>query len=318
MSYKVNYTQSILQSGHYTQVPNDLLTDTHLTLQERMTWILIAKRQFRDRKTSWPGIKQLAQEMGVHEMTARGYLHSLRDKGYLRITERPGTTNVYELFYQAPPSAETSPSPQARGRTSAETSPTPSPQTSRRRQIEENKNKKTNTRSGKPTAPRRKQKYPPEWYKQALDAYQEIKGITLAGPEFSPLQQTLKSIFMAGHTPDEVISLMRELEASPLEWTANWTLRTVKMKLPEWKAGKLNLSPNGNGRNDDYIRALKEDIAQIDEYIEYKIDARLARLSWKKDLTIEEEEERDRLLRIREEKTEERERLIRKLKEAAK
>ena len=169
------------------------------------------------------------------------------------------------------------------------------------------------TRSDKPTAPRKRKKYPPEWYKQALDAYQEIKGITLSGPEFSPLQQTIKSIFMAGHTPDEAIALMRELEASPLEWTTNWTLRTVKMKLPEWKAGKLNLSPNSNGR-DDHIRALTEDIAQIDSYIEYQIDARLAKLSWRKDLTLEEEEEKERLERIRAEKLEERKRLMRKLK----
>lgn len=175
---------------------------------------------------------------------------------------------------------------------------------------------KKNTRSDKPTGSKRRQtKFPGEWYKRALDAYQEIKGITLSGPEFSPLQQTLKSIYMAGHTPDEVIGLMRELEASPLEWTQNWTLRTVRMKLPEWKAGKLRLSPNGNGHDEDRIRALKEDIAQIDHYIEYRLDARLAKLGWKQDLTVEEEEEKERLIRIREEKLEERKGLIRKLKE---
>jgi len=97
------------------------------------------------------------------------------------------------------------------------------------------------TGSGKPTAPRKQIKYPKDWYKQTLDAYQETRGIELNGPELSPLRQTLKTIFMAGHKPTDVISLMKALEGSEEEWTCNWTLRTVKMKLPLWKAGGLSL-----------------------------------------------------------------------------
>jgi len=97
------------------------------------------------------------------------------------------------------------------------------------------------TGSGKPTAPRKQIKYPKDWYKQTLDAYQEIRGIKLNGPELSPLRQTLKTIFMAGRKPADVIGLMRALEGSEEEWTCNWTLRTVKMKLPLWKAGGLSL-----------------------------------------------------------------------------
>jgi len=97
------------------------------------------------------------------------------------------------------------------------------------------------TRSDKPTASRKQVKYDATWYKEVLDAYQEIRGIALNGPEFSPLQQTIKTIFMAGHEPKDAIGLMHALEDSDEEWTCNWTLRTVKMKLPLWKAGKLTL-----------------------------------------------------------------------------
>lgn len=83
-------------------------------------------------------------------------------------------------------------------------------------------------------------------------------------------------------------------------------------------AGRGRPVVNGAPKNDDYIRALKEDIAQLDRYIEYQIDARLAKLDWKRDLTIEEEEEKERLMRIREEKVEERNRLIQKLERGEK
>lgn len=108
--------------------------------------------------------------------------------------------------------------------------------------------KPTPSQSAKPTAKRRSkrrsQSFPKDWYTQMGDAYQEIKGIQLSGDgEWLPFQQQCKTIFMSGHAPDDAIALMRALEESDEEWTSNWTIKTVRMKLAEFKAGKLRLGP---------------------------------------------------------------------------
>ena len=69
--------------------------------------------------------------------------------------------------------------------------------------------------------------------------------MTLTGPEFGPIQRDLKLIYKAGHTPDDVRAFMDALERSEEDWTPNWTIKTVRMKLSEFKAGKLF---NGNGK----------------------------------------------------------------------
>ena len=186
-------------------------------------------------------IADLINQSPQGESAVRSAIRELRKAGYIRrevVREKGkivgGTYTVYErpIGTVDKPDVENlnleKPNLENQGRLSNE-------------EAVSNKQETKKTRSGKPTAPRKQVKYPKEWYKEALDAYQEIRGITLSGPEFSPLQQTLKTIFMAGHKPADAIGLMHALEDSEEEWTCNWTLRTVKMKLPLWKAGKLTL-----------------------------------------------------------------------------
>lgn len=88
--------------------------------------------------------------------------------------------------------------------------------------------------------------YPKETYKQILDEYQRLKGITLQGNEFQPVQQTIKSMFLDGRTAEQILAVMHWLQDSSAEWTDNWTMRTVRMKLPELVAKirpKKALSP---------------------------------------------------------------------------
>jgi len=59
---------------------------------------------------------------------------------------------------------------------------------------------------------------------------------------------------------------------------------------------------------------LKEDIAEIDRYLEHRIEARLAKLGWKDgNLSLEESEEKEKLERIRIEKMAERAKLVKQL-----
>ena len=74
---------------------------------------------------------------------------------------------------------------------------------------------------------------------QVAQAYQKIKGINPQGKEWFPILQSIKTMFMSGRRPEEIISFMKWLNESEEEWTRNWTINTVRLKLPEFLAGKL-------------------------------------------------------------------------------
>lgn len=78
-----------------------------------------------------------------------------------------------------------------------------------------------------------------ELYGPVLEEYQKLKGITFQGNEFLPVQQTIKTMFMAGRTPEQIIAVMRYVAKQDY---CDWTIRTVKMKLPEILP-KLGLTP---------------------------------------------------------------------------
>ncbi len=90
---------------------------------------------------------------------------------------------------------------------------------------------------------RKKVKYPAEWYKECLDKYQELRGIELHGPENAPIQQALKTMFMSNRKPEDIIGCMEWLAEGSEEWMKNWTINTVKMKMPFYKAKKIEKKP---------------------------------------------------------------------------
>jgi len=114
---------------------------------------------------------------------------------------------------------------------------------------------------GKPTAAKKSKrsttKYPPEDYTTVTEAYKRLKGVTPQGDEWRPIQQTIKSMFMDGRTIEQIVGFMEALSTSQLEWAQNWTMRTVRMKLPEWVAGKLDL-----GASSDSADQVAEQIEQ--------------------------------------------------------
>ena len=106
--------------------------------------------------------------------------------------------------------------------------------------IKENDNKSKNTIRLVSTK-RTDTSFPKDWYKQVIDKYQSLKGITLQGKEFLPVEQTCKTMFLSGRTPDQIIACMEFLNGANSEIYQNWTIRTIFKKLPEYLAGKLTL-----------------------------------------------------------------------------
>ena len=95
-----------------------------------------------------------------------------------------------------------------------------------------------NTRLASPTD-RKLNKFKKKDYEEILDIYQDLKGIELKGQEFSPCQQAIKTMFLSGRSVNDIAACMRWFAESQEEWTQNWTINTIKMKLPEFLAGKL-------------------------------------------------------------------------------
>ncbi len=69
-----------------------------------------------------------------------------------------------------------------------------------------------------------------EDYNLVIGEYQSLKGISLQGREFLPVKQTIKSMFMSGRTPEQIVEVMRFISQQNY---SDWTIRTVQMKLPE-------------------------------------------------------------------------------------
>jgi len=83
---------------------------------------------------------------------------------------------------------------------------------------------------------RKNSKFPKEDYDKVLEKYQEFRLVTLQGPEFLPLQQAIKTMFMSNRSVQDIIGAMWWLASGKESWMENWTISTVKMKMPNYIA----------------------------------------------------------------------------------
>lgn len=71
---------------------------------------------------------------------------------------------------------------------------------------------------------RQDQTFPQADYKKVIDAYIEVKEITPQGDEYRPIQQAIKTLFLNGRTPDEIISALHWLKDNA---EYSWTMQTL-------------------------------------------------------------------------------------------
>ena len=119
---------------------------------------------------------------------------------------------------------------------------------SKKQVVEKNNGSRKQPPSSAEPRGRNDQTFSSEDYTAVTEAYKRITGIEPQGAEWKPIQQAIKTMFMSERTPAQIIALMEAFEASTAEWTANWTMNTVKLKLSEHLAGRLDLSSNGRRR----------------------------------------------------------------------
>jgi len=236
-------------------IPQDLCRAKNITAEAKTIFALLTTY-----KEAYPGQVWLADHVPCSEPTVRSRLRELELHGWLlrvRRNRRANETDLYHVYLSKPlPLSKRAEWVRELGFGESEIRALPKgdygkeitvkrlPKRAFPKRVEGSAGLKSS--DGETPHSSAARTYPPEWYRQNETDYQTIKGVTLTGPEFSPLQRDLKLIYKAGHMPADVKALMDALEASPEAWTDGWTIKTVRMKLAEWKGGKLKLSSNGD------------------------------------------------------------------------
>lgn len=101
-------------------------------------------------------------------------------------------------------------------------------------------NKKERTGFDKQTASlkRKEIKFNSDDYKKVISAYEELKGIKFQGREYEPVQQEIKTMFLSGRKPEDIIRCIRFMAKD--EFYKNvFTIKTVRIKIAEFLAGVL-------------------------------------------------------------------------------
>ena len=81
----------------FTMVPNELLRDTSLSRDARLTWIALKSHAWQDPEC-WPGQETLARELGVSVRQVRRYLTELEEAGLVETVQQGrGRPNRYRV-----------------------------------------------------------------------------------------------------------------------------------------------------------------------------------------------------------------------------
>lgn len=100
------------------------------------------------------------------------------------------------------------------------------------------------------------QRFPKILYNQVLNAYIKYSGVPRKGNELSWAYKATRNMFLAGRKPKEIIEFMKWIsehcDESEFKWLKHWTMETVRKKLPDYLAGRLQ----GEEEIDDGFRSL--------------------------------------------------------------
>lgn len=97
--------------------------------------------------------------------------------------------------------------------------------------ITNNKDNKEEKGLVKPTT-RQNTNFLKEDYKKIEDTYRRLRKIEPQGQEWLPIQQAIKTMFISKRSVENIIGCMKWLAGENEEWMENWTINTVKMKMP--------------------------------------------------------------------------------------
>lgn len=118
--------------------------------------------------------------------------------------------------------------------------------------VQKHKNNDDSAESSSPSRVKRVDfRVKPDVYRLVISEYEKQKGIKLEGAEYGEVKRAIKTMLYSGRTKEQIIEFMtwvadtckRMKEDEQLYkqfcWLENWTILTIKRKLPEFVAGKF-------------------------------------------------------------------------------
>jgi len=196
----------------------------------------------------YPSQKTIAKELKISERTVRDYIKLLEKHKIIQINkERTNQgkwlNNTYYLLDKTewvyPEATVSDGQPEANNdKTRGNTRPTQrQPLPTNNTHTNNTHKNNTHIRSDKPTT-RQSKTFKKENYNIVLEEYQKLRDITLQGKEFDPVMQDIKTMFMSERSVEDIIGCMKWLASKQEEWMENWTIKTVKLKVPFYITNK--------------------------------------------------------------------------------
>lgn len=252
---KEKYTDNSGDKKYFAMIPYYIVN--HSSAYEQSLY-LVMKRIASEEGTCWASPITIGKMMEVSPNTVRKYRDKLLKRGWIKKIGIKGKTkptddfeivDLWKLNMDYYAQKESSTGEQSKRKFTSCTKKVQlvnleSSTGGNKEEIIKKKPKK-DTRFAKSQTERKLNKFRKEEYAEILDEYQLLKGIELKGQEFSPCQQAIKTMFLSSRSKEDIVACMRwfaERAGSgekDYEWTQNWTLNTIKIKLPEFLAGKL-------------------------------------------------------------------------------
>lgn len=208
-------------------------------------YMSLCRHADKDQK-AWPSQELIADEHGINTRTIKRGIKKLRDYNIIQVEQerkRGKFTNyIYYLIdrsqWKRPPGDKKC------LRSHQGTKTDVSKTTSGKLPTKDTHLQGTNLSKDK----LEKQVFPRSDYIKIHEAYEKYKGIIPRGKEWDPIDRDIKLMFRSERTPEQIISFMDwfawAVEASvggvrKYEWVRGWTIKTVRMKIAEFVAGKF-------------------------------------------------------------------------------
>lgn len=246
------------RNGDWHWVNNAVIACKHITHAEKCVYGALAT--FGGCEKIHPNFKTIAERANVSERYAKNAIKKLTEVGYLQVEKGGGRghSNIYYLLKASKGCKFCTLSKECENKPKMVKNKTIkganfSPQIDKEINNIINKYTISNNSESKDSSLKRKDfKVSNETYKELTDAYQKYKGINLSGAEFGEVKRAIKTMLYSGRTKENILDFMsfcaeicQRIEEGDKEaekrfgWLQNWTILTIKRKMPEFLAGKF-------------------------------------------------------------------------------
>lgn len=248
--------KKINQTPRYTIIIHKIRIDLELSCNEYcVADVIFSLSNNPDSKIQgwcWATRKKIGEFLGISERAIKDIITRLIKKGMVEKDEETKYLKTTSLWYNSVVLERLKMKNVQREETSliGKKVPFDGEETSLRKGEETSYNNtnsnNTNINIGLPSSTSRKEmKFKPDDYNKVIAFYEQLKEVKFQGREYKPIQQDIKTMFMSGRKPDEIIRCMKwfkeksENGEKKYEWVGSWTIKTIRLKIAEFLAGKL-------------------------------------------------------------------------------